>query len=56
VRTNLQTMPAGHKTYMRVEMRNKTRDHKTIVDVLKDDSNTEIPDSTFSRRWLVRGP
>ena len=56
VRTDLKTMPNGHKLYHRVEMRNKTRDHKTVVDVLKEEVNIDLPDSTFSRRWLVRGP
>ena len=56
VRTDLQTMPAGHKAYKNVVMYNKTRDHRTVVELLKDESNTDIPDSTFSRRWLVRGP
>jgi len=56
VRSELTTMPAGHKAFKKVVMYDKTRDHKTIVDLLKDESNTDIPDSTFSRRWLVRGP
>ncbi len=55
VRSELQTLPDGHKLYKVNLMKDLVKKHATRTVVLEAKNDQGVPPSTFSKRWLVRG-
>ena len=54
-RTKPKKLGGEHTLYTRVVMTDIKANHSTENQVLEEAVDQHVPDSTFSRRWLVRG-